>query len=76
MSPPWSNCTTATPRTRHRKTRERNDAYTDDAPQPDREDVDGWTLRRLRHGALTHDASDGTPSPMLLARPGMVPSGP
>lgn len=26
------------------------------------------TLYRLRHSALTHDAEDGTPTPMLLAR--------
>ncbi|MFH8788272.1 site-specific integrase [Streptomyces roseoverticillatus] len=37
----------------------------------DIEDLDGWTLRRLRHSALTHDAEGGTtssPPPMLLAR--------
>ncbi|MFD4954694.1 hypothetical protein [Streptomyces sp. NPDC058451] len=27
-----------------------------------------WTLHRLRHSALTHDAEDGTSTPMLLAR--------
>ncbi|WP_438306131.1 site-specific integrase [Streptomyces sp. HUAS TT11] len=32
------------------------------------EDLDGWTLHRLRHSALTHDAGDGTSIPMLLAR--------
>ncbi|WP_405844813.1 site-specific integrase [Streptomyces platensis] len=32
------------------------------------EDLDGWTLHRLRHSALTHDAEDGTSTPMLLAR--------
>lgn len=31
-------------------------------------DLDGWTLHRLRHSALTHDAEDGTSTPMLLAR--------
>ncbi|MEV4868634.1 hypothetical protein [Streptomyces syringium] len=34
----------------------------------DVEDLDGWTLHRLRHSALTHDAEDGTSTPMLLAR--------
>ncbi|MDH6628169.1 hypothetical protein M2271_006001 [Streptomyces sp. LBL] len=33
----------------------------------DIEDLDGWTLHRLRHSALTHDAEDGTSTPMLLA---------
>ncbi|MEV0787025.1 hypothetical protein AB0I52_29505 [Streptomyces sp. NPDC050423] len=33
------------------------------------EDMDGWTLHRLRHSALTHDVEDGTSTPMLLARP-------
>jgi hypothetical protein len=28
----------------------------------------GWTLHRLRHSALTHDAEGGTSTPMLLAR--------
>jgi integrase/recombinase XerD len=38
-------------------------------PSPDDiEDLDGWTLHRLRHSALTHDAEDGTSTPMLLAR--------
>ncbi|MFJ4973624.1 site-specific integrase [Streptomyces sp. NPDC088755] len=32
------------------------------------EDLDGWTLHRLRHSALTHDAESGTSTPMLLAR--------
>ncbi|MFI1294233.1 MULTISPECIES: hypothetical protein [unclassified Streptomyces] len=31
-------------------------------------DLDGWTLHRLRHSALTHDAEGGTSTPMLLAR--------
>ncbi|MEK0098668.1 hypothetical protein WDA79_09175 [Streptomyces sp. A475] len=38
-------------------------------PSPDDiEDLDGWTLHRLRHSALTHDAEGGTSTPMLLAR--------
>jgi integrase/recombinase XerD len=28
----------------------------------------GWTLRQLRHSALTHAAEDGTNLPLLLAR--------
>jgi integrase/recombinase XerD len=28
----------------------------------------GWTLHQLRHSALTHQAEDGTNTPMLLAR--------
>lgn len=33
------------------------------------DDLEGWwTLHRLRHSALTHDAEDGTSTPMLLAR--------
>ncbi|MER7813312.1 hypothetical protein [Streptomyces sp900116325] len=38
------------------------------ASQEDIEDLDGWTLHRLRHSALTHDAEDRTSTPMLLAR--------
>ncbi len=38
------------------------------ASPDDIEDLDGWTLHRLRHRALTHDAEDGTSTPMLLAR--------
>ncbi|MEU9489074.1 site-specific integrase [Streptomyces decoyicus] len=38
------------------------------ASPKDIEDLDGWTLHRLRHSALTHDAEDGTSTPMLLAR--------
>ncbi|MEU9015794.1 hypothetical protein AB0D12_40285 [Streptomyces sp. NPDC048479] len=34
----------------------------------DIENLDGWTLHRLRHSALTHDAEDGTSTHMLLAR--------
>ncbi|WP_242483194.1 hypothetical protein [Streptomyces sp. HSG2] len=33
-----------------------------------RPDLDGWTLHRLRHSSLTHDAEGGTSTPMLLAR--------
>lgn len=40
------------------------------------EDLDGWTLHRLRHRALTHDAEDGTSTPMLLARLPPRPSAP
>ena len=32
------------------------------------EEVHGWTLHQLRHGLLTHEAEDGTSTPMLLAR--------
>lgn len=28
----------------------------------------GWTLHQLRHAALTHEAEDGTSTPILLAR--------
>lgn len=38
------------------------------ASPDDIEDLDGWTLHRLRHSALTHDAEDSTSTPMLLAR--------
>ncbi|MGP3974422.1 tyrosine-type recombinase/integrase [Streptomyces sp. 8N114] len=34
----------------------------------DFDDLEGWTPHRLRHSALTHDAEDGTSTPMLLAR--------
>ncbi|WP_146228416.1 site-specific integrase [Streptomyces sp. CG 926] len=34
----------------------------------DIEDLDGCTLHRLRHSALTHDAEGGTSTRMLLAR--------
>ncbi|MFE9173504.1 site-specific integrase [Streptomyces kebangsaanensis] len=30
--------------------------------------LEGWTLHRLHHGALTHDAEDGSSTPMPLAR--------
>ncbi len=32
------------------------------------DELEGWTLHRLRHSALTHDAESGTSTPMLLAR--------
>ncbi|MFE9068807.1 tyrosine-type recombinase/integrase [Streptomyces violaceusniger] len=38
------------------------------ASPEDIEDLDGWTLHRLRHSALAHDAESGTSTPMLLAR--------
>ncbi|WP_238782742.1 hypothetical protein [Streptomyces monomycini] len=38
------------------------------ASPEDIEDLDGWTLHRLRHSALKHDAVGGTSTPMLLAR--------
>ncbi|MFF2328672.1 MULTISPECIES: tyrosine-type recombinase/integrase [unclassified Streptomyces] len=38
------------------------------ASPDDTEDLDGWTLHRLRHSALTHDAEAGTSTPTLLAR--------
>ncbi|MGW5782290.1 site-specific integrase [Streptomyces sp. NPDC003863] len=38
------------------------------ASPEDIEDLDGRTLHRLRHSALTHDAEDGTSTPMLPAR--------
>ncbi|MCW2904534.1 MAG: hypothetical protein JWO67_6799 [Streptosporangiaceae bacterium] len=31
-------------------------------------DLQGWTLHRWRHSSLTHDAENGTSTPMLLAR--------
>jgi len=31
-------------------------------------EVHGWTLHQLRHSLLTHEAEDGTSTPMLLAR--------
>ncbi|MEU2990181.1 hypothetical protein [Streptomyces sp. NPDC001758] len=38
------------------------------ASPEDIEDLDGWTLHRLRLSALTYDAEGGTSTPMLLAR--------
>ncbi|MEU1895733.1 site-specific integrase [Streptomyces pristinaespiralis] len=38
------------------------------ASSEDIEGLDGFTLHRIRHSALTHDAEDGTSTPMLLAR--------
>ncbi len=32
------------------------------------EEAQGWTLHQLRHSLLTHEAEDGTNTPMLLAR--------
>ncbi|MEU5231712.1 tyrosine-type recombinase/integrase [Streptomyces anulatus] len=40
------------------------------------EDLDSWTLHRLRHSALTHDAEDGTSTPILLPAPATPPSAP
>ncbi|MEV5082568.1 site-specific integrase [Streptomyces sp. NPDC056159] len=37
------------------------------ATPEDFDDLEGWTLHRLRHSTLTHDAEDGTSTPMLLA---------
>ena len=34
----------------------------------DLKDAHGWTLHQLRHSLLTHEAEDGTNTPMLLAR--------
>lgn len=38
------------------------------AREEDIEALEGFTLHRLRHSALTHDAERGTSPPMLLAR--------
>lgn len=38
------------------------------ASPDDFDELEGWTLHRLRHSALTHDAEEGTSTPMLLAR--------
>ncbi|MFF7366532.1 site-specific integrase [Streptomyces tricolor] len=38
------------------------------ASPEDIEDLNGWTLHRLRHSALTHGAEGGTSTPMLPAR--------
>ncbi|MET8965853.1 hypothetical protein ABZX69_41430 [Streptomyces sp. NPDC004074] len=38
------------------------------ASPEDIENLNGWSLHRLRHSALTHDAEGGTSTPMLLAR--------
>jgi integrase/recombinase XerD len=46
------------------------------ASPDDIEELDGWTLHRLRHRALTHDAEDGTSTPLLLARSRHAPSAP
>lgn len=42
-------------------------ASPEDIEDEDIEDLHGWTLHRLRHSAPTHDAEDGTSTPMLLA---------
>ncbi|GGM22730.1 tyrosine-type recombinase/integrase [Dactylosporangium sucinum] len=39
-----------------------------DASPEELADLDGWTLHQLRHSALTHEAEDGTNTPLLLAR--------
>ncbi|MFF1690616.1 hypothetical protein [Streptomyces sp. NPDC058254] len=46
------------------------------ASPEDIEDLDGWTLHRLRHSALTHDAEGGASTPILLPGPAMPPSAP
>jgi integrase/recombinase XerD len=38
------------------------------ATRPLSADGQGWSLHQLRHSALTHEAEDGTNTPMLLAR--------
>ncbi|MFB9571736.1 hypothetical protein [Streptomyces yanii] len=38
------------------------------AREEDIAELEGWTLHRLRHSALTHDAERGPSTPMLLAR--------
>lgn len=39
-----------------------------DASADELEELAGWTLHQLRHSLLTHEAGDGTSTPMLLAR--------
>ncbi|MFE1516839.1 hypothetical protein ACFW9I_08465 [[Kitasatospora] papulosa] len=46
------------------------------ASPDDIEDLDGWTLHRLRHSALTHDAEDGTSIGWRLARSWTATSSP
>ncbi|MFE9890641.1 hypothetical protein [Streptomyces scopuliridis] len=46
------------------------------ASPEDIEDLDGFTLHRLRHSALTHEAEGGTSTPVLLARSRQPPSAP
>lgn len=38
------------------------------ATREDLQKAHGWTLHQLRHSLLTHEAEDGTSTPMLLAR--------
>jgi hypothetical protein len=38
------------------------------ATREELEEAHGWTLHQLRHSLLTHEAEDGTSTPMLLAR--------
>ncbi|MFC8739214.1 tyrosine-type recombinase/integrase [Streptomyces sp. NPDC057144] len=38
------------------------------ASPDDFDELEGWTLHRLRHSALAHDVEDGNATPMLLAR--------
>ena len=38
------------------------------AARQELEEAHGWTLHQLRHSLLTHEAEDGTSTPMLLAR--------
>lgn len=47
------------------------------ASPEDIEDLDGWTLHRLRYSALTHDAEDGTSTPRCCwPAPATPPSAP
>ena len=38
------------------------------ATREELEEAQGWTLHQLRHSLLTHEAENGTNTPMLLAR--------
>ena len=38
------------------------------APREELQEAHGWTMHQLRHSLLTHEAEDGTSTPMLLAR--------
>ncbi|MFE4983863.1 MULTISPECIES: site-specific integrase [unclassified Streptomyces] len=46
------------------------------ASADDIEDLDGWTVHRLRHSALTHDAEDGTSPRCCWPAPATSPSAP
>ncbi|WP_282701503.1 site-specific integrase [Streptomyces sp. CC219B] len=46
------------------------------ASPEDIEELDGWTLHRLRHSALTHDAEGGTSTRCCWPGPAMPPSAP